>query len=180
VAGQGKGTFGPEPGDWRAPLPPAIFLDSSVVIYLEKFAGNIWDGILLPTSVGEQLARQIASLRVLVVLADRADILFAVSDEVVRQVGGSFVAELSDRWRQARHEPGQDPGLPLMTLVGDLPMNDQLVIAQAYRSGCGVILTNDLRWIGPKHRRTIAAIGLEAHTPESLLAALEPWLALWL
>lgn len=67
-----------------------------------------------------------------------------------------------------------------MTLVAKLPAKDQLVLAQAYRSGCEAVLTNDLAWLRASHRRTIAALGMEAHTPETLLHAIEPWLGLYL
>jgi len=42
------------------------------------------------------------------------------------------------------------------------------------------VLTNDLQWTKPKHRRTIAALGMVAHTPESLIEELWRWLSLWL
>jgi predicted nucleic acid-binding protein len=67
-----------------------------------------------------------------------------------------------------------------MTVVASLPPKDQLVIAQAYRSGCDVLVTNDLQWMRARHRTTIAALGMEAHTPETLVEALSPWLGLWL
>ena len=67
-----------------------------------------------------------------------------------------------------------------MTLVADLPAKDRLVLAQAYRSGCEVVLTNDLKWMSLTHHRTIAALGMEAHTPETLIESLRPWLSLWL
>jgi len=67
-----------------------------------------------------------------------------------------------------------------MTIVATLPPKDQLILAQAYRSGCAVVLTNDLKWMRPSHRRTIAALGMSVHTPQSLLEELQPWLALWL
>ena len=47
-------------------------------------------------------------------------------------------------------------------------------------SGCEAILTNDLRWTKPKHRRTLAALGMNVYTPKQLLEEVEPWLALWL
>lgn len=67
-----------------------------------------------------------------------------------------------------------------MTIVAELPPKDQLILAEAYRTGCEVVLTNDLRWMKPSHHRRIAALGMEAHTPESLVKQLRPWLALWL
>jgi hypothetical protein len=42
-------------------------------------------------------------------------------------------------------------------------------LRKAFRSGCEAILTNDLRWTKPKHRRTITALGMNVYTPEQLL-----------
>ncbi len=181
MVGQGKGTYGPEPGDWAPPVPAAIFLDSSIVIDLDKYAEQIWDGAELPAEVPDQQRRQIEALRVLMALVERAGIACAVSPEVVREAHGPYVQMIAEHWRDAREAWGfEDRGVPPMTLVADLPTKDQLVLAQAYRSACEVVLTNDLQWMRATHRRTIAALGMEAHTPQTLVAALRPWLALWL
>ena len=181
VVGQGKGTFGPEPGDWAPPVPAAIFLDTSIVIDLDTYGEQIWDGVAIPTTLAEQLRRQIEALTTLMALASRAGLAFAVSSEVIREAHGRYVLDIAEHWQEGREALGiADRGLPPMTLVSDLPRKDQLVLAQAYRSGCEVVLTNDLRWMRRTHRRTISALGVEAHTPETLVAALRPWLALWL
>lgn len=181
MVGQGKGTFGPEPGDWAPPVPAAIFLDTSIVAYLETYGEQVWEGAEIPPTLPDQQRRQIDALRTLMALGDRAGLAFAVSPEVIREAGGKYVLEIAEHWREAREAWGiEDRGLAPMTLVATLPRKDQLILAQAYRSGCEVVLTNDLKWTRPLHRRTIAALGMEAHTPESLIDALRPWLALWL
>lgn len=65
MIGQGGGTYGPGPTDWSAPLPVGVFLDSSVVAYLERFADVVWEGAALSNDVPDQLRRQIDALRVL-------------------------------------------------------------------------------------------------------------------
>ena len=176
-----KGAYGPEPGDWAPPVPGAIFLDSSIVIYLESFGPQIWEDEPIPDELPDQQRRQIEALVVLMALAERAGLAFCVSDEVVRETGGQYVRDIAAHWREARLASGiEDRGLPPMTVVADLPRKDQLVLAQAYRSGCEVVLTNDLRWVRRRNRRTIAALGIEAHTPETLLDSIRPWLSLWL
>lgn len=178
---QSKGYFGPGPGDWSPPVPAGIFLDSSIVVYLETYGEQIWDNAAPDPALPEQQRRQIEALRVLMALADRAGLAFAVSPEVARQTGGRYVADIAAHWQEARLVWGiQDRGLAPMTVVATLPFRDQLVLAEAYRSGCEVVLTNDLKWLRPRHRRTIAALGMEAHTPETLYEKLRPWLALWL
>jgi hypothetical protein len=179
--GRGSGTYGPEPGDWAPPIPAAIFLDSSVVIDLDAYGSAIWDGEPLPRTMPDQHRSQVEALRVLMVMVERAGIACAVSPEVVREAHGDYVLMLADHWDEARVAMGVgDRGLPPMTLVADLPPKDRLVIAQAYRSSCEVVLTNDQQWMRAKHRRTLAALGIEAHTPVSLLDAVRPWIALWL
>lgn len=181
MVGQGKGTFGPQPGDWAPPVPAAIFLDSSVVIDLDAFGEQIWDRVEIPATVSGQQRRQIEALRVLMALVERAGIACAVSAEVVRESRGTYVRDIAAHWHESRDAWGfQDRGLPPMTVVASLPPKDQLVIAQAYRSGCEVVVTNDLQWMRATHRTTIAALGMEVHTPETLLEALSPWVALWL
>jgi hypothetical protein len=179
-----KGRFGPEPGEWHPPIPAGIFLDTSIVIDLETYGEQIWDGVAIDASLPTQHARQIDALRVLMALADRAQLAFAVSPEVVRQrrvKGGNYVLDVADHWLVAREEWGiAERGLAPMTVITTLPQKDQLVLAEAFRSGCEVVLTNDLKWMTKTHRRTIAALGMRAHTPESLLEELRPWLALWL
>jgi hypothetical protein len=181
MVGQGEGRFGPGPHDWTPPVPLAIFLDTSIVIDLETYGDTLWDGAPVPPTLPDQHRRQLEALKLLLPLADRAGLAFAVSPEVVREAPGSYVDMIAGHWREAREAWGfEDRGLPPMTLVVKLPEKDQLIIAQAYRSGCEVVLTNDLRWLSATHRRTIAALGMEAHTPETLIDALHPWLALWL
>ena len=117
----------------------------------------------------------------LMALVERAGIACAVSAEVVRESRGTYVHDIATHWHEAREAWGfEDRGLPPMTVVASLPKKDQLVIAQSYRSGCEVIVTNDLQWMRATHRKTIAALGMEAHTPESLVDALRPWLSLWM
>jgi hypothetical protein len=114
-------------------------------------------------------------------LAERAHLAFAVSNEVIREAHGTYVLDIADHWQVARHELGiEERGQAPVTAVADLPRKDQLVLAEAYRSGCEVVLTNDLQWTRQRHRRTLAALGMSVHTPESLVDALRPWLALWL
>lgn len=176
-----KERFGPEPGEWHPPIPAGIFLDTSIVAYLETYGGQIWEGEPIDPALPSQQVRQIQAMRVLMALAERAHLAFAVSPEVVRQAGGTYVLGIADHWREAREEWGiEERGLAPMTVVATLPAKDQLVLAEAYRSGCEVVLTNDLKWTKPLHRRTIAALGMEAHTPESLVEDLRPWLPLWL
>lgn len=168
--------------DWRPPIPAAIFLDTSIVAYLENFGGHIFDGAPLEVTLPAQQQRQVEALRVLMALVDRAGIALAVSPEVIREArGGPYVQELAAYWVESRQAWGiDDRGLPPMTIVASLPAKDQLVLAQAFRSGCEAVLTNDLRWTAPKHRRTIAALGMRVYTPEQLLIEVRPWLALWL
>lgn len=181
MVGQGKGKHGPEPGEWTPPVPGAIFLDSSIVIDLDQYAEQVWEGAPVPSAVPEQQRRQIDALRVIMSLVERAGIACAVSPEVIREARCQYVQAIAEHWRDARDAWGfEDRGLPPMTIVAGLPKKDQLVLAQAYRSGCEVVLTNDLQWMRQTHRRTIAALGIEAHTPVTLLEALRPWLALWL
>ena len=181
MVGQGKGSYGPEPGDWAPPVPAAIFLDTSIVIDLDTYGEQVWEGAEIPTTLPDQQRRQIDALRILMALGERAQLAFAVSPEVIREAHGSYVLAIAEHWREAREAWGiEERGLPPMTLVADLPKKDRLVLAQAYRSGCEIVLTNDLQWTRRQHHRTIAALGMEAHTPESLIEALRPWLSLWL
>lgn len=175
------GTFGPEPGEWHPPIPSGIFLDTSIVAYLETYGAQVWNGEPIDDALPHQQVRQLQALRVLMALGERAHLAFAVSPEVIREAGGRYASDIVDHWRAAREEWGiEERGLAPVTLVATLPAKDRLVLAQGYRSGCEVVLTNDLQWTKPLHRRTIAALGMEAHTPESLLESLRPWLALWL
>jgi hypothetical protein len=168
--------------DWRAPIPGAIFLDTSIVLYLEDFGEHIFDGAPLEKPLPDQQQRQLAALTVLMALVDRAGLALAVSAEVIREArAGPYVRELAAHWDEKRREWGiEERGLAPMTVVATLPPKDQLVLAQAFRSGCEAILTNDIRWTKPKHRRTIAALGMTVYTPEELLEEIRPWLALWL
>ncbi|MGD0862070.1 MAG: hypothetical protein ABSA21_04850 [Candidatus Limnocylindrales bacterium] len=181
LEGESNGHFGRAPGHWSSPLPAGIFLDTSIVVYLETYGEEIWDNTAPDPALPEQQRRQIEALRVLMALADRAGLAFAVSPEVARQTGGRYVADIAAHWQEARLAWGiEERGLAPMTVVATLPSRDQLVLAEAYRSGCEVVLTNDLKWLSARHRRTIAALGMEAHTPETLYEKLRPWLALWL
>ncbi len=168
--------------DWRAPIPAAIFLDTSIVAYLENFGECIFDGVPVDPALPDQQQRQIEALRVLMALVGRAGLALAVSPEVIREArAGSYVRELAADWDERRRAWDiEERGLAPMTVVATLPPKDQLVLAQAFRSGCEAILTNDLQWTRPKHRRTIAALGMNVYTPEQLLEEVEPWLALWL
>ncbi len=74
MVGKGEGTFGPDPGDWAPPVPAAIFLDTSVVIDLDMYGEQVWDGTEIPVTVPDQQRRQIEALRVLMALVDRAGI----------------------------------------------------------------------------------------------------------
>jgi hypothetical protein len=176
-----RGRFGPEPGEWHPPIPAGIFLDTSIVAYLETYGAQVWDRAAIDESLPVQQIRQLEALVVLMALADRAQLAFAVSPEVVRQAGGHYARDIADHWRDAREAWGiEERGLAPMTVIATLPKKDQLVLAEAYRSGCEVVLTNDLKWTRPLHRRTIAALGMKSHTPESLVAELRPWPSLWL
>lgn len=119
-------------------------------------------------------------------LTERAHFAFAVTPAVIRQAGARpgghrYAEAVLEHWSAVRDEwEIEERGLPPMTVVAGLPRKDQLVLAEAYRSGCEAVLTNDLAWTRPGNRRRIAALGMVAHTPESLIAQLQPWLALWL
>lgn len=174
------GRFGPDPGDWRPDVPAGIFLDTVIVAYLENFAEVIFEGAPIDPAVPQQQARQLEALRLLMAIAGRAGFAFAVSDEVARQAGGHYVRDIAEHWEAARVALGiEERGLAPVTLVAELPKRDRLILAQAYRSGCEVVLTNDLQWVRQLHRTKIASLGMEAHTPESLIERLEPWLGLW-
>ena len=168
--------------DWRPPIPAAIFLDTSIVLDLDRFGEHIFDGVPLGPTLPDQQRRQIEALRVLMALVDRAGLAVAVSPEVIREARGRpYVRELSAYWDEMRRAWGiEERGLAPMTVVAELPPKDQLVLAQAFRSGCEAILTNDLQWTRRTHRRTIAALGMSVYTPEELLGEVRPWLALWL
>lgn len=171
-----------EMDDWRAPIPAAIFLDTSIVIDLERFQEHVFEGAPLEPTLPDQQRRQIEALRVLMALVDRAGLALSVSPEVIREArAGQYVRELAAYWEESRQGWGIDErGLAPMTVVATLPPKDQLVLAQAFRSGCEAILTNDLQWTKVKHRRTIAALGMKVYTPQQLLKEVEPWVALWL
>ncbi len=167
--------------DRTPPVPYGVFLDSSIVIYLEEYGEQIFDGVAVDPALPSQLQEQMEALRVLMMLAFRAGWAFAVSPAVVDEVNSSYVRELAAYWQQAREDWGiEERGLAPMTVISSLPNGDQTVLAQAYRSGCEVLLTNDLRWLKPTHHRTLTALGLDAYTPEALVTFLEPWLGLWL
>ena len=168
--------------DWRPPIPAAIFLDTSIVLDLDRFGEHIFDGVPLGPTLPDQQRRQIEALRVLMALVDRAGLAVAVSPEVIREARGRpYVRELSAYWDEMRRACGiEERGLAPMTVVAELPPKDQLVLAQAFRSGCEAILTSDLQWTRRTHRRTIAALGMSVYTPEELLGEVRPWLALWL
>jgi hypothetical protein len=167
--------------DRTPPVPYGIFLDSSIVIYLEEYGEQIFDGLAVDPALPMQLQEQLEALRVLMMLAFRAGLAFAVSPAVIDQVNSSYVREVASHWQQAREDWGiKERGLAPMTVIASLPYRDQTVLAQAYRSGCEVLLTNDLRWLTPTHHPTLAALGLDAYTPEGLMKFLEPWLGLWL
>ena len=104
-----------------------------------------------------------------------------MKDRVGAHTGRPYVRELSAYWDEMRRACGiEERGLAPMTVVAELPPKDQLVLAQAFRSGCEAILTSDLQWTRRTHRRTIAALGMSVYTPEELLGEVRPWLALWL
>ena len=64
---------------------------------------------------------------------------------MIDQVGSSYVLELAAYWQQAREDWGiEERGLAPMTVISSLPAGDRTVLAQAYRSGCEVLLTNVL------------------------------------
>jgi len=174
--------YAPDDMDWRAPIPGAIFLDTSIVLYLEDYGEYIFDGALLEKPLPDQQRRQLTALRVLMALVDRAGLALAVSPEVIHEArAGRYVQDLAAFWDEMRREWGiEERGLAPMTVVATLPPKDQLVLAQAFRSGCEAILTNDIRWTKPKHRSAIAALGMKVYTPEELLEEVRPWLALWL
>ena|ERR1035437_7661897 len=69
---QSQGYFGPNPGDWSPPLPAGVFLDSSIVVYLEKYGEQIWDNTDADPALPEQQSRQIEALPILMALAGRA------------------------------------------------------------------------------------------------------------
>jgi len=103
-----------------------------------------------------------------------------VSPAVVAQGPTWYAYEVAEHWRLARETwEIEERGLAPMTLIGTLPRTDQVILAEAYRTGCEVVLTNDLKWVKPKHAKTIAGLGMAAHTPESLVTYLRPWLGLW-
>jgi predicted nucleic acid-binding protein len=167
--------------DRTPPVPYGIFLDSSIVIYLEKYGEQIFDGVAVDPALPWQLQEQLEALRVLMMLAFRAGFAFAVSPAVIDQVGSSYVRDIAAHWHQARDDWGiKERDLAPMTVISSLPKRDQTVIAQAYRSGCEVLLTNDLRLLKPTHHLTLAELGLDAYTPQGLITFLGPWLALWL
>jgi predicted nucleic acid-binding protein len=163
------------------PVPYGIFLDSSIVIYLEKYGEQIFDGVAVDPALPSQLQEQLEALRVLMMLTFRAGLAFAVSPAVIDEVGSQYVRDVASHWQQAREDWGiTERGPAPMAVVSSLPKGDQTVLAQAYRSGCEVLLTNDLRWLKPAHHRTLAALGLDAYTPAGLVEFLQPWLGLWL
>jgi hypothetical protein len=167
-------------GPW---LPRGIFLDTSIVADLVDHGEAVFENAPPDPALPEQQRRQLEALRVLMHLTSRAGLAFAVSREVIRQREGRghYVLDIADHWAVAREEWGiEERGLAPMTLVATLPRNDQLLLAEAYRSGCEVVLTNDLKWTRQKHSRTLAAMGLTAYTPEGLMNRFAPWLGLWL
>lgn len=164
-------------------LPRGVFLDTSVVAYLVDHGEAIFENRAPDPSLAEQQRRQIEALRVLMLLTSRAGIAFAVSPEVVRQREGrgGYVLDIADHWAIAREEQGiQERGLAPMSLIATLSPKDQIILAEAYRSGCEVVLTNDLKWTRDKHRTALAAMGMGVHTPEGLVDRLRPWLGFWL
>lgn len=181
-----EGRFGPEPGEWHPPIPAGILLDTSIVSYLDTYGEQVWDNVPADPGLADQQVRQLDALRILTALADRAHLAFAVTPEVIRQAarrpgGRRYAEQILIHWREARFDWGiEERRATPMTLVAELPPKDQLVLAEAYRSGCEAVLTNDLAWTKQSHRRRIAALGMEAHTPETLIEQLRPWLALWL
>ena len=58
--------------DWRPPIPAVIFVDTSIVLDLERFGEHIFDGAPLGPILPDQQRRQIEALRVLMALVDRA------------------------------------------------------------------------------------------------------------
>ena len=96
------GPFGPEPGDWRPPIPAGIFLDTSIVAYLDTYSAQVWDGAPIYHWLPDQQVRQINALRVLMALANRAQLAFAVSDDVIREAGGTYVRHIAEHWQAAR------------------------------------------------------------------------------
>lgn len=74
--------------DWRPPIPAAIFLDTSIVLDLDRFGEHIFDGVPLGPTLPDQQRRQIEALRVLMALVDRAGLAVAVSPEVIREARG--------------------------------------------------------------------------------------------
>src|SRR2546429_121151 len=61
------------------PIPYGIFLDTSVVAYLETHAAAIFERGPIDGALPAQLQKQIHALRILMALADRAGLAFAVS-----------------------------------------------------------------------------------------------------
>jgi hypothetical protein len=55
----------------------------------------------VPDSVPPQLVLQIAALRVLMALTERAQLAFAVSEEVIRQAHGTYLLDVADHWQLA-------------------------------------------------------------------------------
>ena len=50
-------------------VPYGIFLDSSIVIYLEKYGEQIFDGVAVDPTLPLQMEEQLDALRVLMMLA---------------------------------------------------------------------------------------------------------------
>ena len=96
------GRFGPEPADWSPAVPVGIFLDSSIVIYLQDYGTQIWENETLPTYLSAQQRRQIDALRTIMALAERASLAFCVSAEVARETGGQYVRDIAAHWQEAR------------------------------------------------------------------------------
>jgi hypothetical protein len=164
-------------------LPRGVFLDTVIVAYLAEYGGAIFESEPIDPALPDQQRRQIEALQVLMRLTERAGLAFAVSSEVIRQREGRghYVLDIADHWAIARHEQGiKERGLAPMTLVATLPSKDQLLLAEAYRSGCEVVLTNDLKWTRQKHSHTLSAMGMTAYTPAALVERIRPWLGLFL
>jgi hypothetical protein len=101
-----------------------------IVAYLETYGAQVWEGEPIDPVLPDQQVRQLEALRVLTAVADRAQLAFAVSPEVINQAGGTYVLNIAQHWQDAREAWGiEERGVAPMTLVATLPRRDQAVLA---------------------------------------------------
>lgn len=166
-----------DPARWRGKFfdkaPHRIFLDTNVVSYLLKYGEFIFEGfredlnlLLVPETgqclrKGDRLFDDVEALRLIVAVAARGNMIFAVSDHVALELNAAPEPERSRLlgWFSDIHDYWQASGLDrppaasanmkhsLLSadkrLINNIQAKDRPIIEEAVKLDCDAVLTTD-------------------------------------